>query len=338
MELFAQSGFSKKKCRMLLPGKETLHIISETLKQKGILMRICFFLIFPMIFLSGCRSADRELAASFNDELYFGGKNTPAEFATDKVRHPWTLNAVDVLNGRKSGSRQKARHWLRILSGLIAEGKKWNQPTVQITIPRTDRPVFIDGDLSDPAWKQAHVWHGDYRSLVNEPVPFRNRHRNTGSRWLIMRDRTHLYFAGSFRDQTIVIHPKKLYRGDGFELFLLPEPALRSYWELIVAPDGSSYSGWNMKNHTGDPVTAKGLLPKDTRFAAKQTSDGFCVEIAFPLAGLPSLSGKTGQIRFMLFRTNNVPDTQTALCYDTPVPFLYDGHNLNGYITGLLIP
>ena len=299
-------------------------------------MRICFFLLLPLLLLSGCRSADRELAGRFNDELYFSGKNTPAEFATDKVRHPWTLNAVEILNGRKSGSRVKARHWLRILSGLIDEGKKWNQPTEEITIPKTHFPVSIDGTLSEPAWKQAHVWYGDYRSIVNEPVPFRTRCRNTGSRWLVMHDATHLYFAGSFQDQDIVIHPKKLFRGDSFELFLLPEPVLRSYWELIVAPDGSSYSGWNMKNHAGDPVTVPGILPENTRFAARRTPGGFCVEIAFPLAGLPSLSAKIGRIKFMLFRTNSIPDTQTPLCYDTPVPFLYDGHNLNGYITGIL--
>lgn len=297
-----------------------------------------FPLLLLALLLTGCRTEDRKLAESWSDELYFQGKSTPAEFATDKIRHPWTCDAIAVLRGKKSGSRPAARHWLRILSGLIEAGQKWNEPTVTITIPQTDLPVVIDGIPSEEAWQSAHVWNGDYRTFVNEPRAFHLHRRDTGSRWMVMRDSSHLYFSGTFRDQDLVIHPKKLFRGDGFELFLLPEPALRSYWELIVAPDGSSYSGWNMKNHTGDPVTVPGILPKHTRFAAFRGPDNFSVEIAFPLAGLPSLSGKTERIRFMLFRTNNIPETQNALCYDTPVPFLYDGHNLNGYITGLLSP
>lgn len=300
-------------------------------------MRI-FFLFIPAVLLAGCHFADERLANRFNDELYYSGKNTPAEFATDKVRHPWTLDAKDVLSGRKSGSREKAREWLLILSELIENGKKWNTPTVEITIPRTELPVAIDGDLSDPAWTRAHVWNGDYRSLVNVAVPYSMQHRDTESKWMVMHDSRYLYFAGSFKDADLVTNKTKLFRGDGFEIFLLPEPSLRSYWEMIVNPDGDMYSGWNMKNYEGDPVTVRGILPENTRYAVRRTADGFRVEIAFPLAGLPSLTGRLNRVKFMMFRTNNVPADQNTLCYDTPVPFLYDGHNLNGYITGTLAP
>ena len=42
-----------------------------------------FFPLLLALLLTGCRTEDRKLAESWSDELYFQGKNTPAEFATD---------------------------------------------------------------------------------------------------------------------------------------------------------------------------------------------------------------------------------------------------------------
>ena len=281
--------------------------------------------------MHGEQISDADLIRSFPPELYLQGKNTAYEYASDRILHPSTQDAIRILNGKKKGNRTAARQWLLNLRQMLETGSQWTFQSPTVEIPFLKGKLQIDGFLTEPEWNESLCWMGDF------PVSSRE-HLENGSRWHIVHDSEYLYFGAAFLDEEIVVHPEKYFRGDSLEIFLLADPRMKSYWELIITPSGKHYSAWNIQNGNGTFSSVKHILPETCRIAAQKTPDGFSVEAAFPLSALPTLKRDKNSIRFILIRTHNIPASCDRLVFHTPVPFLYEGHNLNGYLTGILLP
>lgn len=264
------------------------------------------------------------------------GKNTPAEFAANrrgKLNHE-----AAILRGECDGDYAEA---VRKLSACYAEaelGFTWTEPRRRITVPKLPDAPEIDGNIMPAEWRNACRFTGEYllnqkEKLVNEP-----------SQWYIGEHDNYLYLAAYFRDSDLCVYDAvdgvepKMYEGDVFEFFLRPRPDQLIYYEFIVNPNGKSWNLMHLNDPWGDFFTLSFQLQINVRAMANQTMTGFSVELAVPLTEFhgkwcthPAKRGD--RFDFMMIRTNR---NGNAYWKSSPVPFLYDGHNIFGYIEARL--
>ena len=124
---------------------------------------------------------------------------------------------------------------------------------------------------------------------------------------------------------------------DSAELFLLPEETLNSYWEVIVSPPSNRYTAWHTLGKYGLRSSFP-TAPRNLKTASRRTPRGYCVEIAFPFSALPSLSESLpypGAVLHLMACRTDLQDGGN-LIFSAPVPLLYGGHNIYGYIKAVL--
>ena len=104
--------------------------------------------------------------------------------------------------------------------------------------------------------------------------------------------------------------------------------------EFIANPAGSLWELMHVNNPWGGSVTLANALRTGARAAAVRTGEGFSVELVLPLQEFhgvwcrrPPRPGD--RFEFILVRTRLDNGVYTK---NSPVPFLYDGHNIFGYI------
>ncbi len=252
---------------------------------------------------------------------------TPAEFAANQ-RGWMEEGARAFLAGTVSEERKE--RIIRVysqISGEIQRGLEWKEPRRKITVPRLDRAPRIDGVPTVEEWSKAYCFKGEY--------PLGNAEKTPGEPtvWRIGHCGGTLYVSAEFRDPAPVSYncvnfekrDEPMYLGDAFELFLRPSRQSRLYYEFLVNPAGKS---WGLA-HVNDPFghwirVAENLAIG--KAAAALTSDGFTVEMAIPLG---ELYGAGGDFSFMMVRTDRDGKEYRR---GTPVPLLYEGHNIFGYI------
>ncbi|MPN43931.1 hypothetical protein SDC9_191492 [bioreactor metagenome] len=117
----------------------------------------------------------------------------------------------------------------------------------------------------------------------------------------------------------------------------MPEPRLRTYLELVLAPGQPPYAKWVHAGRDG-VFDLCDFSPAEFHHAVKRFPGGYRVEAAIAFRELPGYlrgnaprAGET--IFFMPVRTDRNGDSFRATA---PVPFLYDGHNIHGYMKGTL--
>ena len=190
----------------------------------------------------------------------------------------------------------------------------------------------IDWKISPGEWNAAWIQKGGIL-LNHEDIP-----NNGNILWRVMFDQEYLYASGTFEDRDLQIDRKEPYKGDSFELFLMGDSAMRSYWEIVVSPGNDRFTGWHMTGKYGERCSRPGIAPQALRTASQKTESGFSVEIAFPLNALISQKGAfpfpAGEFYFMMLWIDKDKESRTQTY--TPVPFLYDGHNIYGYMKAVL--
>lgn len=268
------------------------------------------------------------VAADSDPDFYLRGKGTPAEFMSNRF---YTLRNARwaVRDGRTRGGVSYPDA-VKQLAGFYREFQKglaWKEQPRRIALPRLNAAPVLDGRLAPEEWKGAAVFSGEFP--VGDAGPDRN-YRD--SRWYAGVYRNTLYVGARFRDRdrrvfsgTSFDEPAPIYRGDSLEVFVRPDRDRLHYREFLVNPDGEC---WALR-HKASPFGQWDMLDSrvDSGMETRTSTgpDGFCFEVKIPLR-----FGLGPRWSFMLLRGNR--DGGRECRYSTPVPLLYDSHNIYGYI------
>lgn len=268
------------------------------------------------------------VAADSEPDFYCRGRGTPAEFMSNRF---YTLRNARwaVRDGRTRGgvSYPDAVKQLADFYREFEKGKAWKEKPRRIVLPRLDAAPVLDGRLAPEEWKGAAVFSGEYP--IDSTEPDRNY---PDSRWYVGIYRDALYVGAGFRDSDVRVHsgtsldePDPIYRGDSLEVFVRPDTDRLLYREFLVNPDGKCWTLY----HKASPFGKWDMLDSrvDSGMEARTSTgpEGLCFEVKIPLR---FESGKHWS--FMLVRSNR--DGGRECRYSTPVPLLYDSHNIYGYI------
>lgn len=242
---------------------------------------------------------------------------TPGREYANRLRSDYHNAWLKYFSGKGTKPlRPNNQEWvIREIEGfieLINAAKTWPAPgTYQI--PETLQAPVIDGKLDDPAWKNA--------ATLTDIYPF-NKTGAEGPQttWRILWDKDYLYFSFDCIDQDVVAPARErdtdVYTDDCVEMFILPDFQFRTYWEIIIAPNGSVFDsveckdmdkwGFNTdltQNLTGmkHAQAVRGTLNK-----SDDKDEGYTIEVAVPFSALPGytrIGPKPGdRLYFMLVR------------------------------------
>lgn len=254
---------------------------------------------------------------------------------TGQMPEPWRLDSI-------------RRQTLQAFSG-----RTWPKPP-SVAVPHVATPPVIDGNLDEAAWAAAVTFTNSY------PFNETNVATECHTTYRILWDTNALYFAFDCADADVVapVQPRDdpVYRDDCVEMFILPEPRLRTYWELIVSPSSCIFDSLQSKkpNEWGpvmDPTQnieglRIGVKVRGTPNDSTDRDQGYSVELAVPFNQLPGFARSTptpgSTLSLMLVRldrnntlstTNGVTSTNSVFkCYAF-TPLLSWGHNIWNHST-----
>lgn len=286
------------------------------------------------VWFTGCGpNSDDLLREERLRTLYAERKSGFAEFRAKMIEDPyWIRRREQLLGGTLPLNSQALRRDLNRLEQEIKTGRNWHTPIPSAKIPFTASPPVIDGKLDPEEWRTALSYRGEYP--LNSELPGGQR-----TEWKLQYDQKFLYFAVRVFDSSVIPGPLSApYRGDSVELFLHPDVRLADYLESVISPDGILYTARATQSRQRHYDLEICYIPEACARTIR-LPDGFSAELKIPFSALPGyLLGnppkRNETMNFMMLRCDLSPDghyTRTA-----PVPFLYDGHNIYGYIRGIL--
>lgn len=208
-------------------------------------------------------------------------------------------------------------------------GSTWPTPPA-VKVPRSASAITIDGSLADEPWSRAFVWHTSYR--FNQQTPAAHT-----TVWKMLWDENYLYVAFVCSDDQIQSRPRAqdgpVYDDDCVELFISPDIRFRSYWEIVVNPDGSVFDSIECKridqwgSDLNPAADIDGLVARTQRVGPPGLA-GYTTEMAVPWSAilLPGRSAQAGdRFAFMLARLDWKQDTLSPMA---PIPLLGWAHNI----------
>ncbi|MCX7804422.1 MAG: carbohydrate-binding family 9-like protein, partial [Planctomycetota bacterium] len=146
---------------------------------------------------------------------------------------------------------------------------------------RTARPVVIDGDIADAAWKDA-VWVD--LAPAEPPSP---DWKGLRTRAAALFDDRFIYVAWECEDGEIISTLKKrddpIWSEDCVEFFLSQMPGDGVYFEFEVNPDGVLFDALIVRDAGGGRHAVLSWNPPKAAAAAGRTAGGYTVELAVPL-------------------------------------------------------
>lgn len=306
------------------------------MKRHGIFIAILWLYVIQASCEHSFAAGKNELDQAFN---HCAGK--PNEYAARATKSWAFRSAVYWLLPEQIApaihiqcpSREKAQKIVSQALDDIRRGDRWTTPCANAAIPHSAGGVpLIDGNVTEKEWKHALQWQGE--------VPLDSEAAACGSSmWYIQYDDEYLYVGARFDDVKIFVDSRHPYQGDCLEFFICPEPELRAYWEVVVSPDNDCFAAWHSAGTYGERNSRQRVTPVGLRTAAAHTGSGYEVEMAFPFYALFSLRGRLpfpgAALRIMFCRVNR-DRASGANCVSAPVPLLYSGHNIYGYIQAAL--
>lgn len=260
---------------------------------------------------------------------YKKGKGTPAEYITGQlgfmndvvkalnILMPERLDRGDYLPDGSSVSG--ARKLVRAFKADAERGLAWKTPRKTIVIPYST------------TWEKALVLKGEV-PLDSETAP------RGDTLWQLRYDQDFLYAKITVTDHDRHFRKIRPYEADSIELFIKDDPHLDGYWELVMAPGAEPFSSRHVRTAAqGTRLTQAKKFPRGIRLHSEVTPNGFTAEFRFPFFALTrmdrALPFDGAELELMLVRTNLDHGKYTK---SAPVPLLYDGHNLFGYMQAKL--
>ena len=305
---------------------------------------ILFLSVLSLLGLCACSSNTftpeqlakaQEIAKDISPDLYEQYKGTPAEYVTKRFYElsvaRWSVREPEI----RSGFLNTAVPRLADFYDQLHKADNWTFKPEKVIVPRLKEDPVIDGKINKEEWSGTASFLGEYildmQTLDAE---------NAVSRWFIGIGGEAFYVALDCRDQDIIPFSgmnevfsgkakNPIYDGDGFEFFIRPDRAKRSYVEIQVNADGLV---WPLRHkvdpHGGWQVTDSKIKQHGIAAKASRTANGYQLEMRVPFSLLGEKNLK--DFSFMLLRTHRDKSGKkwnSAVC-----PLLYNAHNIFGFI------
>ena len=286
---------------------------------------------------SGPDQKDENLANYFKGLYHREPGNSPARYALNQIASAKSSQARQVLKHSKPSSpeeQQQARQYLEKLREDIRRGVAWPvKERESLSIPFSSKPPVIDGHINEDAWQHALALSGEY--------PLDSFKENaSGAQWKIMWDFLYIYVGAVLPDNHLVHGNFPPGAGDALEVFLMPDPELRCYREIVLGSGTNFFTALHLNNKWGTFINGKPEESGGIKFACSSSETHFTVELAIPFTSLPNYKlgnpPRSGEsIFFTLVRADRDPQGQIA--FSSFRPLLYSGHNIFAYPRGILI-
>jgi hypothetical protein len=304
------------------------------MKQVKLTLTFLFYAFWRVAAVSPEQILHAEFVADGNT-FYNSGKGTPAEYITN-MRGKLIREAA-IVRGGECGNYQEAVQKLADCYEMAQTGMTWKQTPVVVPLKKLFRRPTIDGRFCLAEWTEANQFQGEF--LLGKT----KKSNLFDTQWLIGTYENSLFIAVRFQDvdqNSIPYQAGKSspWLGDALEVFIRPDLKDLFYYELVVNLEGELCTFW----HLNDPYGGYHRLKECTNTAIKVKTSRTAREIIFELeipmnelhpAWCQQLPKKGDVFSFMLCRSNC--DNWGKRHVTTPVPFLYDGHNIFGYISAI---
>ncbi|MDD3154152.1 MAG: hypothetical protein PHS41_04735 [Victivallaceae bacterium] len=291
-----------------------------------------------ILLLTGCRSfnsdsaeLERKAHALLDTDAWIRSFcGTPGEYAARRRCH--LDREAAIFRGELPGDRRAAAEQLAACYDAAERGRRWQAKPMTLPIARMVAPPEIDGIVSPAERAGATEVCGEY--LLDS-----EQKHSDAPRWWVGWTVDTLYFAVEFPDCDIqAFSGRKIPSGDALECFLRPNPEENLYYEILVNPEGARWCLSHLASRTGSHFLLNLDKKMKMRSDAKRSLRGYCVEIAIPANQLHGLwcaqPPRIGdRLEFQMVRTNLESGTYRK---SAPFPLLYDGHNLYGWMRGIL--
>lgn len=195
-------------------------------------------------------------------------------------------------------------------------------PLLELTLPRAESSITIDGHLNEPDWSRA----ARTPAFVNATDGERGLPRTKAR---IIYDDTNLYIGFDCDDDnihsTFTERDEHLWTQDAVEVFIDPPGRGRDYFEFQVSPAGVIF---DTKVHShprrDDAYDGKATAAVQRRGTLNDDSDsdrGWTAELAIPLTSLSPTPPQLGQLwRINLFRLDDrLGGRRAFLAWSTPL-------------------
>ena len=289
------------------------------------------WMLCAILLATGCTTQKKEDRA--RDErlvsIFRSSKGTPYQFKAKEVIYDYNqVRRALLVRHDYMLSDAEIRRKLKQLETELQEGAAWSFEPEQHKLPRTSAAPEINGDFSEAAWANALTFRGEFPAGDVKK-------QNDSSVWKLMYDEEYIYFAAEFPDSDLQRGTSGMpFKGDSFELFILPEKRYCTYVELVFSPWNECYTKWVHQTPRGRAEPTD-YSPGSLLVRTKIVPRGWRLEgrIAFGelpsyLRGGPPRSGET--LHVMMVRIDKNRTGKNILF--VPVPFLPDGHNIYGYM------
>ncbi len=290
------------------------------------------------------RKAIAERAEAAVEHVGFSVGREHANVLRNKHWQQWLKYLKD--EGKKPGwpAETKALADIRKNAEMIEAAETWPDPGT-FRIPQAEKAPVIDGKLDEGEWENAYVHREIYPFNSTEPG-------GPETTWRIMWDEQNLYFAFECADSDVVSPERErdghVYQDDCVEMFILPNPRFRTYWELVIGPDGSIFDAIQCKqlDKLGPAADVeadmRGLKTAQSVDGTLNQSDdedqGYIVEVVVPFSDLPGYTRqppKPGDtLQFMLVRLDKTNDEFKTYAFR---PLQFWGHNIWNHATMKLV-
>lgn len=266
--------------------------------------------------------------------FYDSGKGTPAEYITN-MRGKLIREAA-IVRGEDCGNYQEAVRKLSDCHEKAQTGFAWKQSPAVLSLKRLSQKPKIDGSVCPDEWGEANRFQGEFQLGKTTKNQFAD------TQWRIGVYGESLFVAAEFQDsdQSIVSYrpgESMPWTGDALEFFIRPDVEDGFYYELVINPSGELCMFWHLNNPYGGYTRLKECVNTAVKVKTCRTSKGFSFELELPMNELlPAycrhLPKSGDSFGFMLIRINRDSSDRRL---SAPVPFLYDGHNIFGYIRAI---
>jgi hypothetical protein len=197
-------------------------------------------------------------------------------------------------------------------------------------VKRARKAPAIDGDLSDPAWQDGVP--------VDLAGSFDGRPPSVRTTARLLYDEQHLYVSFDCEDPhiwgTLFKRDEPIYAQEAVEIFLDADADGKTYNELQVSPNNTTFDAYFPERRTGMDLAYDSGMKSAVKFKGtinnpSDRDEGWTVEMQIPVARLakvPHPPRKGDRWRFNLYRLDGEAGRQEGMAF-SPL-FVGDFHHL----------
>lgn len=224
---------------------------------------------------------------------------------------------------------EQAREELREIRTQILLGRNWPlKEREEFAVPFAEKPPVFAGE-----WAGGLCFQNEFALSSMTGI-------GNGIEWRLLWNRDALFVEAKVPDAKITAYqcnnPKNRnpWDADCVEIFVMPDPRMKQYWEIVVNPDGYVFAGLHCNDSRDWFVYCLSIGMAGLKASGKRIPGGYVVQAQIPFAELPSytLGNKPEAGQSLYLALVRVDDGRRR----SARPLLYDGHNVFGYFKATL--